>query len=265
MTGIIEKIRKEIERLHGNPYYMMAIKDVLSIIDSLQEEPEHKKLVKCIQDFEGFGKGKIYEVFSDDQECEWITDDNGHAWLYGYYTQCFKLVEEPTFDDFIQEGDKITVNEDGSRFNRSQLERVIARQEEPKFKVKYAGHVYDVVEVKEVVKGLIMYGIEDEPGHIDYINPENCERLDSSGYGFESKGASYPSKSVEFDVEEPVSEELEEVAEKYAYTNWQSDEYHDGADKGLPFDAIGHTEKSFKAGAKWMLNKIKEENEKNRD
>ena len=28
-------------------------------------------------------------------------------------------VEEPTFDDFIQEGDKITVNEDGSRFNRS--------------------------------------------------------------------------------------------------------------------------------------------------
>lgn len=71
----VEKIRNEIERLHGNPYYMMAIKDVLSIIDSPQEEN--------------------------------------------------------SFDAHIQEGDKITVNENGSRFNRSQLERVVAKQEEP--------------------------------------------------------------------------------------------------------------------------------------
>ena len=71
----VEKIRNEIEKLHGNPYYMMAIKDVLSIIDSLQEEN--------------------------------------------------------SFDSHIQEGDKITVNENGSRFNRSQLERVIAKQKQP--------------------------------------------------------------------------------------------------------------------------------------
>ena len=29
----------EIEKLHGNPFYRMAIKDVLAIIDSLQKEP----------------------------------------------------------------------------------------------------------------------------------------------------------------------------------------------------------------------------------
>jgi len=45
---------------------------------------------------------------------------------------------------------------------------------------------------------------------------------------------------------------LDEAAEEYAYTNWQSDDYHEGASEGLPFDAIGHTEKCFKAGAEWM-------------
>ena len=28
-----EKIREEVEKLHGNPYYMMAVKDVLEILD----------------------------------------------------------------------------------------------------------------------------------------------------------------------------------------------------------------------------------------
>ena len=39
MTDKVQKIRKEVEKLHGNPYYMMAVKDALAIIDSLQEEP----------------------------------------------------------------------------------------------------------------------------------------------------------------------------------------------------------------------------------
>lgn len=51
--------------------------------------------------------------------------------------------------------------------------------------------------------------------------------------------------------EEPVSEDLEKAAEKYAYTNWEDEDYHEGAAEGLPFDAIGHTEKAFKAGAQW--------------
>lgn len=49
----------------------------------------------------------------------------------------------------------------------------------PKFKVKYAGSEYNVLEVKDIA-GVIFYGIEDEPNHIDYVNAENCEII--SGY-----------------------------------------------------------------------------------
>lgn len=45
---------------------------------------------------------------------------------------------------------------------------------------------------------------------------------------------------------------LDEAAEEYAYTNWEDNDYHTGASEGLPFDAIGHTEKCFRAGAEWM-------------
>jgi len=46
---------------------------------------------------------------------------------------------------------------------------------------------------------------------------------------------------------------IKEKAEDYAYTNWQSDEYHDGASEGLEFDPIGHTQKTFEAGANYVL------------
>lgn len=45
---------------------------------------------------------------------------------------------------------------------------------------------------------------------------------------------------------------LDEAAEEYAHNNWEDNDYHTGAREGLPFDAIGHTEKCFKAGAEWM-------------
>ena len=51
---------------------------------------------------------------------------------------------------------------------------------------------------------------------------------------------------------------IKEKAEEYGYTNWQSDEYHDGASKGLEFDAIGHTQKTFEAGANYVLEQIVE-------
>jgi hypothetical protein len=38
MTDKVQKIREEVEKLHGNPYYMMTVKDVLEILD-MQEEP----------------------------------------------------------------------------------------------------------------------------------------------------------------------------------------------------------------------------------
>lgn len=54
------------------------------------------------------------------------------------------------------------------------------------------------------------------------------------------------------DEQQHAPEGLEEAAEEYAYTNWEDNDYHEGASEGLPFDAIGHTEKCFKAGAEWQ-------------
>ena len=51
---------------------------------------------------------------------------------------------------------------------------------------------------------------------------------------------------------------IKEKAEEYGYTNWQSDEYHDGASEGLEFDPIGHTQKTFEAGANYVLDAITE-------
>jgi hypothetical protein len=43
MTDKVQKIREKVEKLHGNPYYMMAVKDVLKILD-MQEELVSDKL-----------------------------------------------------------------------------------------------------------------------------------------------------------------------------------------------------------------------------
>ena len=51
---------------------------------------------------------------------------------------------------------------------------------------------------------------------------------------------------------------IKEKAEEYGYTNWQSDEYHDGASEGLEFDPIGHTQKTFEAGANYVLDIIEQ-------
>ena len=45
---------------------------------------------------------------------------------------------------------------------------------------------------------------------------------------------------------------IKEKAEEYAYTNWESDEYHDGD----VFDPIGHTQKTFEEGANYVLEEI---------
>lgn len=44
----------------------------------------------------------------------------------------------------------------------------------PKFRVKYAGSEYNVLEIKEI-GGITFYGIYDEPNHIDFIQAANCE------------------------------------------------------------------------------------------
>ena len=49
---------------------------------------------------------------------------------------------------------------------------------------------------------------------------------------------------------------IKEKSEEYGYANWQSDDYHEGASDGLDFDPIGHTQKSFEAGANYVLEEI---------
>lgn len=45
---------------------------------------------------------------------------------------------------------------------------------------------------------------------------------------------------------------IKEKSEEYSYTNWESDEYHDGDE----FDPIGHTQKAFEEGANYVLEEI---------
>ena len=75
---------------------------------------------------------------SEEMEAEFLRAANNlkeqptlHDWFRHFYLLGKQHQKYNPFDSHIQEDDKVTVNEDGSRFNRSQLERVIASQEEP--------------------------------------------------------------------------------------------------------------------------------------
>ena len=80
--------------------YSDCAESLLKIYDSMQKEPQVRKY-KCLRDYYPFGEprsytaGKIYDVLRDDQGIEWITNDNGHSELFGYFSKYFELVEEP--------------------------------------------------------------------------------------------------------------------------------------------------------------------------
>lgn len=59
-------------------------------------------------------------------------------------------------------------------------------------KVKFAKKIYQVLETKELPGGKVMIGIEDEPGHLDFLNLEDVEVVNSQ-------------------PEEEVSEDLEKL------------------------------------------------------
>ena len=92
-----------------------------------------------------------------------------------------------------------------------QCEQKPADKVEPKFKVKYAGSEYNVLEIKEIA-GVTYYGIEDEPNHIDYVLSDNCEII--GGYGIKGNGCSFPTKPTIFSEKKPkrmVSAEAKEA------------------------------------------------------
>ena len=82
-----------------------------------------------------------------------------------YRTEAYKELLEyidgmSEFDAAIQEGDEVVVNEDGSRFNRSQLERFIAKCKESELDFEINKWRNHYIEVKRLGCDLDLRDIE---------------------------------------------------------------------------------------------------------
>jgi hypothetical protein len=98
MTDKVQKIREEIEKLHGNPYYMMAVKDVLEILD-MQEEPKFKTgdRIKPVDSCLGSPR-TIVDICNS-----WYVTDQGT--LDFEYEDNWEALEEPVSED-LEEASK---------------------------------------------------------------------------------------------------------------------------------------------------------------
>ena len=68
-----------------------------------------------------------------------------------------------------------------------------------KMEVRYAGKIYDVVGTKAMPGGLTAYGIEDEPGHTDWITNVEIVGTGEACYKGKASGKPYPTKPAKFD------------------------------------------------------------------
>ena len=98
--------RKELE-LFGKLHEIAAIDKALNaqgleyndgFIDMIKSAADKAELpfkwYLCTQESEDFTEGKIYKVYEDDQGCEWITDDTGHSFIFGYCLNNFRLATD---------------------------------------------------------------------------------------------------------------------------------------------------------------------------
>lgn len=99
-------------------------------------------------------------------------------------------------------------NNCNQQHSQCNAEQKSADKVEPKFKIKYAGSEYNVLEVKDIA-GVTFYGIEDEPNHIDYVQAENCEIVD--GYSIKENDFSVPTKPIMFSEQKPAWSEGDET------------------------------------------------------
>ena len=121
-----------------------------------------------------------------------------------------------------------------------QGEQKSADKIEPKFRVKYAGNEYNVLDVKDIA-GVTFYGIEDETNHIDYVKVENCERV--GGYNIKENGFPYPTKPAVFSEQKPAwSEEDDKMLDDAIGAVGAADYYYTYNDK----EEIKHWLKSLK-------------------
>ena len=155
------------------------------------------------------------------------------------------LLQEPTnpFDSHIQEGDKITVNEDGSRFNRSQLERVVelSRYSKP----------YEAKRVKRTPAD-----IEAAMKEIDELSKAFTEAHPEGG---DQMLTEIREEYHIVDNNEMVSEELEEAASQYSF-NIPSAIFND-LTPVLQNIWKREIEGAFIAGAKWYKEQLKDKGE----
>lgn len=85
------------------------------------------------------------------------------------------------------------------------------------------------------------------------VNDELLERVENDEiYGYDDEDVA---KGVleRLSNQPSISPDVDKAAEEYAYTNWEDDDYHEGAAEGLPFDPIGFTEKVFKDGVSYGM------------
>lgn len=93
-------------------------------------------------------------------------------------------------------------------------------------KIKYAGKVYDVLIIEKLPGDVLMYGIEDEPGHIDYIGEDSCELvLEQPSEDLEKTIIEYLSHVPENEPESSNTlytyEQMQDTARHFAH--WQKE------------------------------------------
>ena len=211
-----EKIRKEIVR-----FIQMEVEDEivgnkwLAWLEK-QKSVEENKIIKRIKtdiatSLINYINANSKGMYLSDIECEDIEDaiiNNKWYKVYNYMKkELEKQEEKPQGKSALEAANEEKVDNANKVEPKdySSIDPLFFKttdKVEPKFKVKYAGGEYNVLEIKEFPGGIIYYGIEDEPNHIDYILPENCEII--SGYGVKEKGNSYPTKSATFSQQNPV-------------------------------------------------------------
>jgi hypothetical protein len=169
MTDKVQKIRKEVEKLHGNPYYMMAVKDVLAIIDPLQEEPISEDLEEasfdyaeackydggekllCVEHFKAGAKWQK-EQFEKNRlaDCDRQTEEEAEI----ERDFCMGIIEnehrQPTFDDAIKYGMKLKEKEMKSTIELAEDHAMLAGME--KMKQEMMGDAVDA----EVITGTVI-------------------------------------------------------------------------------------------------------------
>ena len=137
-----------------------------------EDEKIRKYLIKCVNENmfvksydDGFDKHKVL------------------AWLekQGENNMGISEATKQKLEDNLNKALEKETPESWNEFLEGQGEQKTTDKVEPKFKVKYAGSEYNVLEVKDIA-GITFYGIEDEPNHIDYVRPDHCEII--RGYGW---------------------------------------------------------------------------------